>query len=51
MELLFVCGPDDTAALQRFHCDLIGVYGVRDVTNPPLETDLGVLAQKHWLQK
>lgn len=51
MEILFVRGPDDTAALKRFHCDLIGVYGVREVTDPPLETGFGVLAYKYWLQK
>lgn len=49
MELLFVCGADDTETFQRFHRDLIGVYGVRDVTDPPLETGLGVLAHKQWL--
>lgn len=50
MEVLFVSGPNDTAAFLRFHCDFIGVYGVRDITDPPLETGLGVLAHKHWLQ-
>lgn len=49
--LLFVGCSDNNTALLLVHTDTVDFLGVGEVSNPPLETHLGVLAHEDGLQK
>lgn len=49
--LLFVGCPDNNTALLLVHTDTVDILRVGEVSNPPLETHLGVLAHEDGLQK
>lgn len=49
--LLFVGCSDSDAAFLLVHTDTVDILRVREVSNPPLETHLGVLAHEDGLQK